>query len=86
MSSNSFSKGTHQPRVCLQRAKIILGVYKCNYSLTVKELKLHLALEGNREANVAPVTMSLTPVLRAQVPQGRVLGPLLWSQSLLIQS
>ena len=36
--------GPHQPRSCLQRAEIILGLYKCNYSLTVKELKLHLAL------------------------------------------
>ena len=28
----------------LQRAELILGLYKCNYSLTVKELKLHSAL------------------------------------------
>ena len=27
-----------------QGSEIILGLYKCNYSLTVKELKLHLAL------------------------------------------
>ena len=36
--------GTHQLRGCLQRAEIILGLYKCSYSLTVKELKLHSAL------------------------------------------
>ena len=34
----------HQPHGGLQRAKIILGLYKCNYSLTVKEFKLHSAL------------------------------------------
>ena len=34
----------HQPRGCLQRAEIIVGLYKCNCSLTVTELKLHLAL------------------------------------------
>ena len=44
-----FHQGPHQLHGCLQRAKIILGLYKCNYSLTVKELKLHL------------VKMSLTP-------------------------
>ena len=37
-------RGPHQPRSCLQRAEIILGLYKYNYSLTVKELKLHSAL------------------------------------------
>ena len=41
---DSFSWGPHQPRSCLQRAEIILGLYKCNYSLTVKELKLRSAL------------------------------------------
>ena len=44
----------HQPRSCLQRAEIILGPYKCNYSLIVKGLKLHLDFEGNREADEAP--------------------------------
>ena len=39
-----FHWGPHQPCGCLQRAKIILGLYKCNYSLTVKEFKLHSAL------------------------------------------
>ena len=39
-----FHCGPHQPHSCLQRAKIILGLYKCKYSLTVKELKLHSAL------------------------------------------
>ena len=39
-----FYPGPHQPQDCLQRAEIILGLYKCNYSLTVKELKLHSAL------------------------------------------
>ena len=34
-----FHWGPHQPRGCLQRAKIILGLCKCNYSLTVEELK-----------------------------------------------
>ena len=32
-----FHQGPHQTRDCLQRAEIILGLYKCNYSLTVKE-------------------------------------------------
>ena len=36
-------QGPHQPRGCLQSAKIISGLYKCNFSLTVEELKLHLA-------------------------------------------
>ena len=35
-----FHQEPHQPHSCLQRAKVILGLYKCNYSLTVKELKL----------------------------------------------
>ena len=39
-----FCQGPHQPCGCLQRAEIILGLCKCNYSLTVMELKLHLAL------------------------------------------
>ena len=39
-----FHWGPHQPRNCLQRAEIILELYKCNYSLTIKELKLHSAL------------------------------------------
>ena len=39
-----FHRGPHQPRDCLQRVEIILGLYECNYSLTVKELKLHSAL------------------------------------------
>ena len=39
-----FYWGPHQPHSCLQRAKIILGLYKCNYSLTVMELKLHSAI------------------------------------------
>ena len=29
-----FHQEPHQPRGCLQRADIILGLYKCNYSLT----------------------------------------------------
>ena len=37
-------RGPHQPHGCLQRAEIILGLYKFKYCLTVKELKLHLAL------------------------------------------
>ena len=53
-ASNSFSLRPHQPHVCLQRAEIILGLYKCNYSLTVKQLKLHSPFEGNHEADVAP--------------------------------
>ena len=40
-----FQWGLHQPCGCLQRVKIILELYKCNYSLTVKGLKLHLALQ-----------------------------------------
>ena len=36
--------GPHQPLGCLQRVKIILGLYKSNCSLTLKELKLHSAL------------------------------------------
>ena len=43
-SQAHFHWGPHQPCGGLQRAKIILGLYKCNYSLTVKELKLHPAL------------------------------------------
>ena len=39
-----FHQGPHQPHGCLQRSKIILGLYKCNYSLTVKELKWHSVL------------------------------------------
>ena len=39
-----FHQGPHQSHSCLQRTEIILGLYKHNYSLTVKELKLHLAL------------------------------------------
>ena len=31
-----FHQGPHQPHSCLQRAVIILGLYQCNYSLTVK--------------------------------------------------
>ena len=42
--SNSLSLGATSASQFLQRAKIILGLYKYNYSLTVKELKLHLAL------------------------------------------
>ena len=39
-----FHRGPHQPRSCLQRAEVILGLYKCNCSLTVEELKLYSAL------------------------------------------
>ena len=39
-----FHWGPHRPHNCLQRTKIISGLYKCNCSLTAKELKLHLAL------------------------------------------
>ena len=61
--SNSFPPGPHQPRSCLQRAKIILGLHTCNYSLTVQELKLYVrTFEGNCEADVAPVEMSVTPL------------------------
>ena len=42
-----FHWGPRQPRSCLQRAEIILGLYKYNYSLTVKELKLRSAHSGN---------------------------------------
>ena len=42
--SNSLSLGTTSACGYLQRAEIILGLYKCNYSLTVEELKLHSAL------------------------------------------
>ena len=35
-----FHQGPHEAHSCLQRAEIILGLYKCNYFLTVKELKL----------------------------------------------
>ena len=38
-----FHWGPHQPRGCLQRAERILGLYRCHYSLTVKELKLPVA-------------------------------------------
>ena len=31
-----FHRGPHQPRGCLKRANVILGLYKCNYSITVK--------------------------------------------------
>ena len=44
-----FHGGPHQPQGCLQRAKLILGLYKCNYSLTVKELKLHSVASGANE-------------------------------------
>ena len=37
-------QGPHQPCSCPQRTEIILELYKCNYSLTVKDLKLHLDL------------------------------------------
>ena len=62
-----FHQGPHQLGCCLQRAEIILGLYKCNYSLAVKELKLHSAFEGNCQADVAPGenefdTPDLTPV------------------------
>ena len=44
-------------------AEIILGLHTCNYSLTVQELKLYIkTFEGNREADVAPVEMSVTPL------------------------
>ena len=60
-----FHRGPHQLGSCLQRAKIILGLYKCNYSLTLKELKLHSAFEGNHEADVAPSENEFdTPALR----------------------
>ena len=39
-----FHRGSHQPHGYLQTAEITLGLYKCNYSLTVKKLKLHSAL------------------------------------------
>ena len=42
--SNSFSLGPCQPRSYRQRAEIILGLYKSNYSSAAKELKLHSAL------------------------------------------
>ena len=32
-----FHRGPHQPHGCLQRAECNLGLYKCNYSLTVKQ-------------------------------------------------
>ena len=35
-------------------AEKILGLYKCNYSLTVKELNYIRPFEGNHEADVAP--------------------------------
>ena len=41
-----FHQGPHQSRSCLQKAEIILALNTCNYSLTVKELKLHLAFFG----------------------------------------
>ena len=45
-----------------QKAEIILGLYKCNYSLTVKELKLIL---GPLKADVAPGENEFdTPVLK----------------------
>ena len=40
----NFHWGPHQPCSCLQRAEVILGLYKCNCSLTVEELKLYSAL------------------------------------------
>ena len=43
-----FHRESHQPRGWLQRAEIILGLYKCNFSLTVKESKFHLALQWVR--------------------------------------
>ena len=42
--SNSFSLGATSASQLPSRAEIILGLYKCNYSLTVKELKLHSTL------------------------------------------
>ena len=36
--------GPHQPHGFLQRAEIMLGLYNCNYSLTVEELQLYSAL------------------------------------------
>ena len=39
-----FHRGPFELRGCRQRAKIILGLNKCNYFLTVKQLKLHSAL------------------------------------------
>ena len=44
VSQTHFQQGPHEPCGCLQKAEIILGLCKCNFSLTVKELKLHSAL------------------------------------------
>ena len=56
-----FHLGPHQPCGCLQRAEIILGLYKCNYSLTVKESKLHSALCRQLQGLIwPPVKMTLT--------------------------
>ena len=44
--------GPHQPPGCLQRAEKTLGLCKCSYSLTVQELKLHLALNQGFTLNL----------------------------------
>ena len=49
-----FHQGPLWPGGCLQRAEIILGLYKCHYSLAVKEVNYIQLFEGNREADVAP--------------------------------
>ena len=46
-----FHQGPHEAHSCLQRAEIILGLYKCNYFLTVKELKLWWEGECKAEGN-----------------------------------
>ena len=45
VSHTHFHRGPHQPHGCLQRAEMILGLCKCDYSLTVKELRLHCATD-----------------------------------------
>ena len=60
-----FHRRPRQPRGCLQRAEIILGLYKCNYSLTVKEVNYIQPFEGNQEAGMAPGKNGFdTPVLK----------------------
>ena len=51
---SNFQRGPHQLRGCLQRTEIILGLYKCNYSLTLRSWNDIQSFEGNSEADVVP--------------------------------
>ena len=59
----TFTGGHISLMVAFKGQNVILGLYKCNYSLTRgKELYIR-SFEGNQEADVAPlVKRSLTPL------------------------